>query len=675
MGKKARTLLVIGLLALVVTLGCIGRPKTTLTPEPTPTPTPSPEVEEQLDRAQAIDILVDEVIKPDTLDYNLIVFTLDEPLPQGAEVAAYAPDPLPDGVETLPYLVPETMTAPTWFFWIDDNPFDQFSHPTRFVFIDAENGDVEISYQGWWPYIDGEYISQWVDTEERWDSGNWAFSNVPADEIPQKTTATRIGLLPSPIMLFSLIDTLYWDMPRPSALSNGEAMVHVNGWTQGQTEAGFSDDMTNASAFGTNAQIPKYMPQGDTKADIENAIKRAKDAGADDIFFYYTGHGGRTDAGRSYLAFRNTAIYPDELAEIFKKFCTVRFKVVLQGCYLGGFADTLMNSCKVDIFLSAARADETSAADWDPKDAEGNDRDVNPDDTGSEYSSGLWEDLEEIRQSEELQERARKAIEGKGFDEFVGWLSVANTSAIAKDVDVKLGYTHPVGKMKSKPCPEPEPPVTETPPLPPVETVMDVILTRSLTLDIDEEGEFTSEIAIEIVALDLTRGDYPITKVTIDVNDETWLASGDISTDSYEGSIEGAVEPGSFFDIYVLVTNEAGLEMEKTETVEVPETAQLSLPLAMGAQSVSDETGCRSTLTISYSATLISEADVTVTQVILKVNGDVWIDAGNLSTTDYHNVVEKPADCGQTFNAEIIATTSDGLTFTTAASLTTPIPE
>ena len=38
MGKKARTLLVIGLLALVVTLGCIGGPKTTLTPEPTPIP-------------------------------------------------------------------------------------------------------------------------------------------------------------------------------------------------------------------------------------------------------------------------------------------------------------------------------------------------------------------------------------------------------------------------------------------------------------------------------------------------------------------------------------------------------------------------------------------------------------------------------------------------------------
>jgi len=670
MNKKALTPLLIGLLTLTSLAGCFALPAAPTAPTAPETPA-APDAEIiNYSQEQASDILIDEIIEPDTVDYPLIAFTLDEPLPRGTEVAPYAPDPLPDGVDTLPYLVPTTMTAPTWFFWIDDNPFDQFSHPTRYVFVNAQSGQTTVQEQGWWPYIDGEPVSQWLD-DERWDEENQAFTTIPAGEMPSAAAAGEITLA-------SFLGTLPWDRPAPASITDGEAMVHVNGWSQGQTDAGFSGDMTNASTFGTNATIPKHLPNGDTKAHIEDAIKRAVDGGASDVFFYYTGHGGRTDAGRSYMAHRGIAIYPEDLAEIFKKFCNTRFKVVLQGCHLGGFADVLMNSCKVDIFLSACRADETSAADWDPKDADGKDKDVNPNDTGSEYSSGLWEDLEEIRQSEKLQQRARDAIEGKGFDEFVGWLSVANTSAIAKDVDVKLGYTHPVGKMKSRACPdapcvEEEEPVT-IPPLPPVETVMDVWLGYDLTMEIDED-DFSAKVDIEMVAMDLTGGGYPITSVNLKVGDEVWFDSGEISVGSFEDTISGELMPDSFFDVYLTVGNAAGMEMTETAVIEVPGTMELSLPIAMGAQSVSDQTGCRSTLTISYSATLATETDVTVSQVILTVNGETWADSGAIATTDYHNVIERQVACGETFNAVVTATTSDGQTFTTDASLTTPVPD
>jgi hypothetical protein len=176
---------------------------------------------------------------------------------------------------------------------------------------------------------------------------------------------------------------------------------------------------------------------GETLQDIEDAIQRAVDGGADDIFFYYTGHGGRTDGGESYLAFKDTAISPQQLADMLKKFPEVRFKVVIDACYSGGFVDTLAASGMVDIVLTASSATESSYDDWDPA------NDPNKGDTGGEYSSGLWEDLNEIVNSPELQERAKQIAEEKGWPEFVAWLTIADTSAIQKDAWVINGVTHP----------------------------------------------------------------------------------------------------------------------------------------------------------------------------------------------------------------------------------------
>ena len=55
-------------------------------------------------------------------------------------------------------------------------------------------------------------------------------------------------------------------------------------------------------------------------------------------------------------------------------------------------------------------------------------------------------------------------------------------------------------------------------------------------------------------------------------------------------------------------------------------TVKLSIPIAMGAESIADESGCRSTITISYSATMAGGSSITVTNVVLKVNGEIWAD-------------------------------------------------
>ena len=108
----------------------------------------------------AIDIVVNEVVRPDSLDHQLIVYMLREPFEAGTEVSPYAPDALPDDVTSLPYLIPQMLGEDEWFFWIDDAPGAQFGHSTRYVFVGVETGDVRVIESQWWPYVNGDIVHE-----------------------------------------------------------------------------------------------------------------------------------------------------------------------------------------------------------------------------------------------------------------------------------------------------------------------------------------------------------------------------------------------------------------------------------------------------------------------------------------------------------------------------------
>jgi len=67
----------------------------------------------------------------------------------------------PQEVGWLPWPGPgHAVTAPAYFFWIDDAPDALFQHPVRFVLVQAAivsptvaNGGIVVSAQGWWPAV------------------------------------------------------------------------------------------------------------------------------------------------------------------------------------------------------------------------------------------------------------------------------------------------------------------------------------------------------------------------------------------------------------------------------------------------------------------------------------------------------------------------------------------
>ncbi len=105
-----------------------------------------------LTREQIITIILKQVIRPDSLTEDLIAFLGREPLGPGDKVR--------QAFDTATTVV----ERPTWFAWLDDDFTAEFSHPTRYVFVDAYTGRLAVQEREFWPVVSGEHV--WQTREE-----------------------------------------------------------------------------------------------------------------------------------------------------------------------------------------------------------------------------------------------------------------------------------------------------------------------------------------------------------------------------------------------------------------------------------------------------------------------------------------------------------------------------
>ena len=121
---------------------------------------------------EAAQVVLDEVVKPDSLDHPVIVFGWPTALTVEDELQTYAQEDLTTPGETI------FVEQESWFFWVDDAPGAYFVHPNRFVLVAVEGGEVTSSDQEWWPVLNGKGL--WLEKAEYWDEANWIFSNLEA---------------------------------------------------------------------------------------------------------------------------------------------------------------------------------------------------------------------------------------------------------------------------------------------------------------------------------------------------------------------------------------------------------------------------------------------------------------------------------------------------------------
>ena len=123
-----------------------------------------------ISRADAISIVIHRYIVPPTREWPVTAFLGRTLLNPG------------DAVWTdIDSTFRREIASPTWFSWINDDPQAFFSHPTRYLFIDATTGQTEVRPADWWPVLNGTPL--WMSDEEWTDEALVIYSEVHIEEV------------------------------------------------------------------------------------------------------------------------------------------------------------------------------------------------------------------------------------------------------------------------------------------------------------------------------------------------------------------------------------------------------------------------------------------------------------------------------------------------------------
>jgi hypothetical protein len=111
------------------------------------------ETARMLTREQVAAIVLKQVIRPESLDHDVIAFLGRAPLGPADTLAEASDSPRQ-----------KTFSRLTWFAWVNDRPLAYFAHPTRYVFVDAHTGELSVETRSWWPSLNRNWL--WVTPEE-----------------------------------------------------------------------------------------------------------------------------------------------------------------------------------------------------------------------------------------------------------------------------------------------------------------------------------------------------------------------------------------------------------------------------------------------------------------------------------------------------------------------------
>lgn len=378
-------------------------------------------------RDTAIEILRKKVLLLDAYPY--IAFMWPEPLMPGDYITtSYFP-------ENNTYLI-ETVT---WFFWIEDSPYEGFAHDTRYVFIENVTGDYIVAKASWWPKLNG--VDLWPTPSDYWNTTYWVNSTIPySNSTFQYSLASSSQLDSSSACVLSSFykSNVVSNVQSPGKKreviiegpdKQGHMRKNAENWYKlFKNDFGYIDvEIIYLSPKKDRAHVDKIS----TKANVEATLKNLGVGGADELkpcdqlSIYITAHGAdKTKKNARALAGGDT-LTDDELDTLVCKIKDgVHITIVIQGCYSGSFIDNLKkHKKKVEVVITATDDKTTSYGDLDNpalekmKDLKKKwlDEDVTPTpdpnddcttkhDEGSEFSSGLIEDLKAL---------AKKFKEGK----------------------------------------------------------------------------------------------------------------------------------------------------------------------------------------------------------------------------------------------------------------------
>jgi len=271
-----------------------------------------------------------------------------------------------------------------YIFWVDFHPGAMYVHHSVMVTVNKSDGILKKYDWNFWPIING--VSYWKDPDQYWDETQWRYSFFVT---PVK-----------PINLTSISDHEKNTKNFDSGLvpNDGEAAIVV----RGDNHDDFQADEDHMNDFYNNQDISvTSVGPTDGATGVINAINTLKASPTvNDISIFVTGHGGKTSSGEPYIVVGATRLTAGQLATAMTPPPTKTFKVIINGCNSGGFIPYLEDLSNVVCIHTAAASGGYSYFDWDPRTGGDLQADPNASDTGSEWVSGFYEDLESITTNE-----------------------------------------------------------------------------------------------------------------------------------------------------------------------------------------------------------------------------------------------------------------------------------
>ena len=306
---------------------------------------------------EAIQVVIEEIL-PDIPEiksgFPYVCLKLESTLPPGTIVEE---DSLSD------FKAPFNMTLgkEMYFFYLDLAPGSYYGHPVKYILVD-EQGEHQIHDAQWWPKINNEIPE--IITQDVPEEDNIIASNI--------TIKKPIGTIPN--YVFDKIISQFM-----------EGFIVVQGLMPnedcfGDANKTYLNGLYFFNAYKNSFSRVEGLVQSDANK-VFNTIDAMADEGRSVITIFIIAHGNVDwvrlgGLGFSANQFRNKmAEYPD-----------ITFNFILGSCHSGSFINNLNTLDNVCVVQTACASDEGATTDVDEWDSF---NDINPADTGSEWTSSL----------------------------------------------------------------------------------------------------------------------------------------------------------------------------------------------------------------------------------------------------------------------------------------------
>lgn len=290
-----------------------------------------------------------------------VVTRMPTQLPAGTRIV----ENVPMEGDTQPPAAELELSEDAYLYYVDLEPGAYFEHPVRYLAV-GESGDTTVVDAKWWPKIN--------------------------DQVPEPLTrvSPKLAHVVERNVVVELPSARIIDWQINTGLIQllaKEAFICVQGLEYGETL--YSDAVTTYQngynffdAYCTGLSIVVGLTDS-AADDVLTEIDDLVADGYDVITLYIIAHGGN-----DYVKLGGNKIYASSFVSTISSHPNVQFNFLCGSCHSGSFMDNLQAVANIRVVETACSPAESAYPD---KDTINGVPDINPSDTGSEWTSSLLE--------------------------------------------------------------------------------------------------------------------------------------------------------------------------------------------------------------------------------------------------------------------------------------------